>query len=414
MTSGDEPAELPGAAISLKPFEAARLSLARLGLPQTEEMTRALTSVAQIGADAMGVARVGVWLCQDDERLHNVYVFDARSRLAGSGETFSLDDWPAYRLAIQTRRVVVVSDTASDERTRSLLATYLVPHGIGATLDAPIYLDGQIVGILCLEHVGPRRDWTQSDMDFGASVADMMSTLLQQERRLHVEEQLRLAREELVRAESRHALARLAAGVAHDLNNLLTIISLNASSLPSDGPARLIEEQCQVGARLARQLLAFARERPPQVQDLDLPEVIRSVRALLASALGPACPLELRLPDEPLMVRCDRSEIEQIVLNLAVNARAAMPRGGPFSIEVEARGDEVVLRASDRGVGIPESVRGRIFDPFFTTRRDSGGSGMGLAVVQAAMLRAGGRVEVASVEGEGATFTLRWPRAAAD
>ena len=141
--------------------------------------------------------------------------------------------------------------------------------------------------------------------------------------------------------------------------------------------------------------------------DLDLPEVVRSVRSLLASALGPACPLELRLPEESLMVHSDRSEIEQIVLNLAVNARAAMPRGGPFTIEVEGRGDEVILRASDRGVGIAESVRGRIFDPFFTTRRDSGGSGMGLAVVQAAMLRAGGRVEVDSVEGQGATFTLR-------
>ncbi|RYE83289.1 MAG: sensor histidine kinase, partial [Myxococcales bacterium] len=357
MTSGDEPAGSPGASVSLKPFEAARLSLSRIGLPGTEELTRALTCVAQIGADAMQVARVGVWLCEGDERLRNVFVFDARTRQASAGETFSLDDWPAYREAIRTRRVVAVSDTTSDARTRSLLAHYLVPHGIGATLDAPIYLDGQIVGVLCLEHVGPRRDWTQPDRDFGSSVADVLSTLLQQVRRLQVEEQLRLAREELVRAESRHALARLAAGVAHDLNNLLTIISLNASSLPSGGPAHLIEEQCQVGARLARQLLAFARERPPQVQDLDLPEVIRSVRSLLASALGPACPLELLLPDEPLMVRCDRSEIEQIVLNLAVNARAAMPRGGPFTLEVRGRGDEVLLWATDRGVGIPEEVR---------------------------------------------------------
>ncbi len=415
MVPGDESGVSSSGVVSYKPFEAARLSLARLGLPRTEEIERAVSHVAQIAAEAMQVQRVGVWLCeQGGDVLHNVYVHDSSSQRSGVGEWVMLDRWPRYHEAIQVRRVVAVADTTRDPRTTGMEG-YLAEHRIGALLDAPIYLDGDLVGVLCIEHIGARREWSQSDVDFGVSVAEVLATVIQQARRLKAEEELRIAHEELVKSESRHALARLAAGVAHDLNNLLTIISLNVSSLPTDGPAaHLIEEQCQVGARLARQLLAFARERPPQVQDLDLPEVIRTTRSLLASALGPACPLELKLTDEPLLVHSDRAEIEQILLNLAVNARSAMPHGGTFTLAVRAIGNEVVLWASDQGVGIPEPVRDRIFDPFFTTRRESGGSGMGLAIVQAAMHRAGGSVEVSSVEGHGTTFTLRWPRIAAD
>ncbi len=396
--------------LSIRPFEAARLSMLKLGLCPSDEIERSMTAITQISADTMQVARVGVWFFENDELLRSAYLFDRRSQQTSSGERFVLADCPAYHQAIRTRRAVAVRDAQNDPKTSEMRESYLTPQGITSMLDAPIYVDGKVCGIVCHEHVGPMRAWSQADIDFASSVADVISSLCQQARREKVEREMQALRDELARTERMHALARLAAGVAHDLNNLLSVVLLNAGSLPPSPQARMIEDQCKLGARLARQLLGFARETPPEETRLDLREILQDMTLLLGSMLGDRVRLSVRPGEAPLWVQANQGEIEQIFLNLAGNARDAMPTGGSFAVEAAPTEREVVLVVSDTGAGMAPEVLRRAFEPFFTTRRDSGGTGMGLAVVYGAMKRARGSVEVESEPGQGTRFTLRWPR----
>jgi signal transduction histidine kinase len=403
----------PGTALtsSLKPFEGARLSLLRLGLRHNAELERSLLATARICAESMQVARVGIWVFEGDSALRNVVTHDDRKPNAEPSGLFDLTVCPVYHAAIRSRRVVAVSDAQNDPKTAEMRDSYLVPLGITSMMDVPVYADGDIIGVICCEHVGPRRDWTEGDCDFAASVADIVSSLFQQARRLLTEEEVSRMRERLARAEQMHALARLAAGVAHDLNNLLSVILLNAGMLPPSPQAQMIEEQCQAGSRLARQLLAFARDNPPEEEKIDVRDLLGRMEVLLVSALGPGISLELDLGLVPLDVRLNRGEFEQVMLNLAFNARDAMKtRRGVFRVEARQEDEEVVVRVSDGGEGMNQETLRRAFEPFFTTRRDQGGTGMGLAIVYGAMRRARGQVAVESQPGKGTTFELRWPR----
>jgi signal transduction histidine kinase len=396
---------------SLKPFEGARLALLRLGLQHTEELERSLVAAARICAESMKVHRVGIWVFDGADRLRSVAILDERNLACDPGHIFDLSTCPAYAAAIRSRRVIAVTDAEQDPKTCEMRELYLRPYGITSMMDAPFYADGEILGVICVEHIGPLREWSQADCDFAATVADIVSSLFQQARRLESEAQLSSLRERLANAERMHSLARLAAGVAHDLNNLLSVILLNAGALPSSVQARTIEEQCQAGATLARQLLAFARDTPPEVEVFDLRDTLVGMESLLRSALGPGIQLRLSLGHEPLKIQANKVEFQQILLNLAFNAREAMPRGGHFCLEGGLLGGQVTLRASDDGVGMTLETQARAFDPFFTTRKERGGTGMGLAIVYGAMRRARGEVSVQSVEGQGTTFELRWAQA---
>lgn len=399
-------------ALSLKPFEGARLSLLRLGLRHNEELQRSLAAAARICAESMAVARVGIWVFEGERALRNVARHTEVIPPEEAGGLFDLSACPVYEATIRSRRVVAVGDAQDDPKTSEMRDTYLIPLGISSMLDAPIYVDGDILGVICCEHVGARRSWTQGDCDFAASVADIVSSLFQQARRLQSEEEVSRMKERLAHAEQMHALARLAAGVAHDLNNLLSVILLNAGMLPQSFQAQMIEEQCQAGSRLARQLLAFARDNPPEEQAFDVRELLSNLEALLSSALGPGVSLEIRPGPDPLDVKVNRAELEQVLLNLAFNARDAMKvRGGRFEIEARLGEQEVILRVSYNGEGMTPETQRRAFDPLFTTRREEGGTGMGLAIVYGAMRRAKGDVTLESVPGQGTSFELRWPRA---
>ncbi|MCS6901867.1 MAG: ATP-binding protein [Myxococcales bacterium] len=396
----------------LKPFEEARLSLLRLGLRHNTELERSLWAAARICAESVQVRRVGIWIFEGDKALRNIVTYDETRPGVLSGELFDLTSCPVYHAAIRSRRVVAVRDARNDPKTAEMKESYLIPLGITSMMDVPIYADGDIIGVICCEHSGPCREWSEGDCDFAASVADIISSLFQQARHLLTEEEVSRMKERLAQAEQMHALARLAAGVAHDLNNLLSIILLNAGMLPPSPQARMIEEQCQAGSRLVRQLLAFARDNPPEEERVDIRDLVGHMETLLVSALGSGIKLVLRLGNIPLEVRLNRGEFEQVMLNLAFNARDAMKRqGGAFEVEASLERDDVVLRVSDTGEGMNSETLRRAFEPFFTTRRDQGGTGMGLAIVYGAMRRARGQVVVESQPGQGTTFELRWPRA---
>jgi two-component system cell cycle sensor histidine kinase/response regulator CckA len=238
---------------------------------------------------------------------------------------------------------------------------------------------------------------------------------------------------QLRQAQKMEAVGRLAGGVSHDFNNLLTAIlgyaDLLALALPGDSPLRRhtdeIKAAAQRGADLTRQLLAFGRQQVLAPEILDLNEIVLTIEKLLRRVIGEDIELVTKLDPALGAVRADPSQIEQVLLNLGINGRDAMPEGGVLTlrtgnVEVQsepevpplglARGDHVMLEVEDSGIGIDEEIRDQIFEPFFTTKSRSKGSGLGLATVYGIVRQSGGQIEVHSEPGLGSRFRILLPR----
>jgi PAS domain S-box-containing protein len=247
----------------------------------------------------------------------------------------------------------------------------------------------------------------------------------------------RRRQEELARqAQKMEAIGRLAGGVAHDFNNLLTVINgyadLVLGMLPAGEARDMVAEMARSGgkaATLTRQLLAFGRKTVLAPRTIDLNETVREMGAMLRRLLGADIELSVRTGSSVGPVHADPSHLEQVVLNLALNARDAMPGGGRLTIETREvdleesfavpragadPGRYVLLAVSDTGCGMTEEVRRHAFEPFFTTKPVGRGTGLGLATVYGIVRQGGGHVEVASEPGVGTTFKVYLPRADED
>jgi PAS domain S-box-containing protein len=241
--------------------------------------------------------------------------------------------------------------------------------------------------------------------------------------------------QQLLHAQKLDAVGRLAGGVAHDFNNLLTAISGYAEFLlaglaegdPLREDAIEIQRAADRAAALTRQLLAFSRRQVLQPQPLDLGEVARDLEGLLGRLLGEHVELHAATPESEAIVTADPGQIEQVILNLALNARDAMPDGGTLAIDVGCvdvePGDDrhptlppgpyVSLSVSDTGTGMDPETRGQLFEPFFTTKGPGKGTGLGLATVYGIAAQSGGDVTVETEPGQGSTFTVLLPQAGA-
>jgi two-component system, cell cycle sensor histidine kinase and response regulator CckA len=237
---------------------------------------------------------------------------------------------------------------------------------------------------------------------------------------------------QLLQSEKLNALGQLAGGIAHDFNNLLSIIigytSLTESKLGVDSSVRENTNQVLKAAdsakNLIRKLLAFSRKQILNPELLNVNELISELSGMLTRVLDERVKLELRLSPKVGNIEADRSQIEQVILNLVVNARDAMPHGGMLTVDTftakfpqdahpELEGEYEAIRVSDTGIGIDDSVRLRIFEPFFTTKQENGGTGLGLATVYGIVRQSGGQIDLESKLGEGSSFTIYFPKARA-
>ncbi|MFO0583194.1 MAG: PAS domain S-box protein [Anaeromyxobacter sp.] len=277
-----------------------------------------------------------------------------------------------------------------------------------------------------------RRDGTLRAGVFSARTAELLGEAsvvfvmrdVSEQRRLEAEHARMEA--ELRQAQKLEAFGQIAGGVAHDYNNLLTVqlsAVLLLKELPELGAearelAGEIEASARRAASLTRQLLAFGRRQVLQPRLLELGEVVQGVLEMLRRVLREDVRIELRPASEPLRVHADAGMLEQVVMNLAVNARDAMPGGGVLTLALDvvpARGAtpgrHVRLSVTDTGHGMDEATLPRVFEPFFTTKPSGKGTGLGLATVYGIVRQHGGRVEVESRPGEGATFRVLLPEA---
>jgi PAS domain S-box-containing protein len=250
--------------------------------------------------------------------------------------------------------------------------------------------------------------------------------------RQRTERALRASEEQLRQAQKMEAIGRLAGGVAHDFNNILTAIQSYSEILADDlgtghaslGDVHEIQAAASRAASLTRQLLTFSRKQNPCLEVIDLNETVRETERMLRRVIGEDIELRSELAGDLARVSADASQMAQVLLNLAVNARDAMPNGGRLGIttrNVEVHhtqshapglspGGYVCLTVRDTGTGMDPITQSRIFEPFFTTKEAGKGTGLGLSMVYSFVQQSGGTIEVESQPGAGTCFTIWLPR----
>jgi two-component system cell cycle sensor histidine kinase/response regulator CckA len=269
--------------------------------------------------------------------------------------------------------------------------------------------------------------------------ADLSVALLERalryarERKRHIAEQLRVD-SKMMRAQRMEAVGHLAASIAHDVNNMLTVIHSFSSfvdeTLLAADPAK--EDMAQVleathkAAGLTHQLLAIAHRQPRDVHVVDVNQLVADMQSMLRRVTPTEIELRMKLAPEPNAARIVPDQLEQLLVNLVLNACDAMPDGGRLDIATSstiidedldatpygelASDTYAVLTVSDNGLGMSEKVQEQIFEPFFTTKQDGDGSGLGLSTCRAFVAAAGGHVHVKSTKGQGSSFIIYLPR----
>ena len=331
--------------------------------------------------------------------------------------------WPADA---QKPEPVLIADIATARRGLRQVA---VTEGLGSAAFFPLLYEGNVYG-----EIGVYREWphpfdeeeVQLLQTIATHVEFALGRTVASEEKADLEGQLR-------ESQKMEALGQLAGGIAHDFNNMLTIITgysdLVINVIGEDDPLyqdlRAINDAGERAALLTGQLLAFSRRQVLHYQPLFLNKVVRKMEELLQRVIGEDIQLSTELEQVLGFVQADSGQIEQVIMNLVVNARDAMPRGGRLiiatgNIELDEAycrrhvnvtpGPHILLRVTDTGAGMSEEVIGRIFEPFFSTKSHQKGSGLGLSTVYGIVNQSGGHIDVASKPGHGTSCSIYLPQ----
>jgi signal transduction histidine kinase/DNA-binding response OmpR family regulator len=345
------------------------------------------------------------------------------------GEVVRLADNPAARLIFQEQASLAVFDVAGDPRLASV-SDLLRRAEIRSLLAVPVVFDGKAVAALALGSAQPR-EFSEPDIRLAECVAQQVAGVLA---RLRLNEERRQLEEQYHHSQKMEALGRLTGSVAHDFNNILTVIMGNSEVVLSHlrgedrfrGEMEQIRQAADRAASLTRQLLAFSRHQVLQLEVLDVNDVLKAMGGMLRTLVGEDIDLQLIFDAAPARVKVDNGQLEQVIMNLVVNARDAMPRGGRLTLEARnveltdayahqhadvSGGPYVMVAVSDTGAGMTAETRAKAFEPFFTTKQKGKGTGLGLATVHGIVAQSGGHVWLYSELGQGTTVKVYLPSA---
>lgn len=408
-------------------LDVARLEMARLNPGSDQSLDEIFRQICRISSHALDVRRVGIWFFTANEQaLRCACLYENEESTYSTGVTLQVSDFQAYFEALRSRRSIPAEVAIDDPRTHQLAESYLKPLGITSLLDAPIFREGQVIGVACHEHCGPVREWTTEERDFVASVADSVALKLKSADLGEARAILQQTDGILYSLERAESLARLSAEAAHDFRNILTVIVGFADQLSHspEMPRHLRELASHIllagerGTTLVREMAAFGRTEADAPAAISIGDLARRSLPILQTAVGVNHRIQLEVNPHVGRVFIDPAMLERVLMNLLTNARDAMADGGTIEIRIDSElmrgapsqlGTFAVISVTDTGIGMDEATRRRMFEPFFTTKPRGSGSGLGMAIVSRIVDRAGGFIRVETEPGRGTTIRIYLP-----
>lgn len=404
-------------------MEQALVELAQF--PPEASLDAVFRRVCELSAEALDVERVGVWLFIDDRTVLRCANLFERSKAAhSSGAVLRVSDFPNYFASLKLRKSVPASVAASEPWTSELAAEYLQPLGIASMLDAGVFVNGELAGVICHEHVGTPREWGPAERAFAGSMADVLALRIQSAEVRDLRSAFQTQQKRWAQHSRIAAMEELTAGIAHDLKNLLTTFRIygkllsQRTDLPPDAreQAQEIYTATERGAILAKELMDFARPAfaPPTV--LDLGAATGEYLDALLEAIGPRYDLHYVASESLARVLLEKAKYRRLLLNVVSNAAEAMPQGGTICLRVASvrgtgkrgrAGQFVMLEIADSGLGMDETTKQRLFEPYFTTKPK--GTGLGMPIVWQIVDHVGGFIRVESALGQGTTVRMYFP-----
>jgi hypothetical protein len=345
---------------------------------------------------------------------------------------------PFYVIDVSNYRIVLANPAANLGGASPEVPCYAVTHHRdtpcgGAEHPCTIEEVKRTGRAVTLEHTHFDKDNNRRDVEVhGYPIFDREGKIVQViEYTIDITERKKLERQ-LFESQKLESVGRLAGGVAHDFSNIMSAVlgysEMALMELPENHPVaeklQIIRDAGEKAASLTRQLLAFSSRQVLEIKPMHLDETVAEMVRMLARVIGEDISLTVRADPVPRGIMADRGQVEQVIMNLAVNARDALPHGGSIEIAVEERflsaedlkaqaalrpGHYVVLSVSDNGQGMPREVQDRIFEPFYTTKGEGKGTGLGLSTVYGIVKQHQGFVTVTSYEGQGTTFEVFFP-----
>jgi signal transduction histidine kinase/CheY-like chemotaxis protein len=402
-------------------------------LSKIQPVESLLTTISEACGHLLNSESVGFRRVEGEELVLAGSCGDAKEVLITSRLKFG--ESLAGRVAVGGEPLLV-ADLATDLRVTAAHRESCSRRGYRAMLAVPVKVGERVVGVLTI--LSRRQEgFCAEDLIIATAFAAQAAVALENSRLYHetqrAYEELAQTQDQLAQAGKMEAIGHLAGGVAHDFNNLLMVIMGRTEMLMKDlgdadprrATAQVIEETALRAADLTRRLLAFSRKQVLNPIVLDLNLVVSKMGEMLRRLIGEDIALVTVKGSSLGRVKADPGQIEQIIMNLAVNARDAMPEGGRLTLETDnidldaayarkhvgARpGPHVMLALSDTGTGMDVQTRARVFEPFFTTKGPRKGTGLGLAMVYGIVKQSGGNIWVYSEPGQGTTFKIYLPR----